>query len=271
MTIEEYHFYSNIAMKLFNFMNGNINRMNSNCELCIDMYDYIYGTYANIRYPKYIMIYVGTIVDSWHNEYSNYISKESYTSSCIAWALAHELHHADQLISMLRYNSNTEYKDSVEADVNRASYDWVKDHGKELSALTGIEIAMNKIYSPSLTDSTNYRKASISEFYKQTIANVILRDMDLFFKLEVFTNDNIADDIVISFNDQDKVVIKSKGRYLEENINIFSDMAYRHAGYYDIYFIRPEIKMVKESDRNIALVNFSTHNEFIHPMIFKKA
>lgn len=269
MTLEEYRFYSDIAIKLFNFMNGNINKMNSNCELHIEMYDYIHGVYANIRYPNHVVIFIGTIIDSWSDEYYSYLNKETYVSSCIAWALSHELHHADQFISMIRYNSNQEYKDNIEADVNRASYDWVKEHGRELSCLVGVEISMTKIYSPSLTNNTSYRKASVAEFYKQTIANIILRDLDLFFKLKVFTDDSVADDIIISFNNLDKIVIKSKGRYLEENINAFSDMSYRYAGYYDMYSIQVEVKVLNESDRNIALVNFNTHNELIRPMIFK--
>ena len=75
MTYEEYHFYSDIAIKLFNYMNGNINKMNSKCELYIDMYDYINHTYANIRYPNFIFIHIGTIVDSWDNSWEKYTNK----------------------------------------------------------------------------------------------------------------------------------------------------------------------------------------------------
>lgn len=269
MTFEEYHYYSDITIKLFDYMNGNINKMNSQCQLYIDMYDYINGTYANIRYPNFIFIHIGTIIDSWDDDWIQYMGKQNYIVSCIAWALSHELHHADQLLSMIQYNTNPYYKKSVEGDVERASYDWVANHSKEIYNITGIKIVIRDIDSPSLPDKGNYRKASISQFYKQTIANIIIRDLDLFNKLKVFTDDSICDDIVLNFNKTDSVVIKTYGEYIGENINLFSSLAYKYAGYYDVYHISVFIDMSKIDGRNIATVDFTITDSFIKPMIFK--
>lgn len=269
MTFEEYHYYSDIAKKLFDYMNGNINRMNSRCELYIGMYDYVHNTYANIRYPNFIVVHVGTIIDSWDDSWSQYMDKSSYIASCIAWAISHELHHADQLISMLQYNRNEAYKRSVEGDVERASYDWVASHSREISRLIGIQIVIRDIDSPSLPSKGNYTKASVEQFYKQTIANIVIRDMDLFNKLGVFTTDN-CDDIVLNFNNTDKVVIKSNGEYLPENINIFSELAYKYAGYYDVYHINVTAKITTGlSGRDTAVVSFMITDNLIRPMIFK--
>ena len=35
MTIQEFNYYSDIATKLFNYMNGKINKLNTNCQLVI--------------------------------------------------------------------------------------------------------------------------------------------------------------------------------------------------------------------------------------------
>lgn len=269
MTILEYNHYSEMASKLFNYMNGKINNLNSNCTLYIDMYDYIHGTYGNIRYPNYIYIHIGTIVDSWDDSWVVCMSKESYVGSCIAWALSHELHHADQLISMIRYNTNPSYKESVENDVSRASYDWVYDHRGDISLIGGFEVTIKDISSTSLPDFANYQKASVKEFYLQTIANIIIRDLDLFNKFNIFTNDLLVDDIVLTFNDIDSVVIKSKGIYLIENINIFSSIAFKWAGYFDVYKISTSSKTVISDDRKKAYVYFNTNDSLIHPMTFK--
>ena len=270
MTLEEYHFYSDMATKLFNYMNGNINRMNSKCTLYIDMYDYIQGTYANIRYPNYVYIHIGTIIDSWEDDWTRYMRKVDYVGSCIAWALAHELHHADQLISMLQYNRNIDYRNEVERDVTRASYDWVAMHSRELSIVGGFNVVITDIDSNTLEDTANYRKANPKEFYLQTILNIIIRDHNLFNRIRVFTEDDLASDIVLNFNGVDSVVVKTKGKYLSENINQFSTLAYKWAGYYDRYNIKVNVQFATIDNRSIAFVNFVISNNFINPMIFKQ-
>lgn len=269
MNIEEYKYYSNISKNIFEYMNGKINTMNYNCSLHIDMYDYINNTYANIRYPNQIFIHVGTIIDSWENEWSKYMRKDSYIVSVIAWALSHELHHADQLISMIQYNRNIEYKKEIEQDVERASYNWVSKHSKEIEVLIGIPIVINEITSDSLGNSNNYTKATVEQFYKQTIANTIIRDMDLFNSLQVFTNDSICDDIILIFNNNEKLIIKSNGKYLAENIDKFSFFAYQYAGYWDTYHINACCTLIEKNNKRIGNVYFTISDMLIRPMVFK--
>ena len=61
MTIEEYTKYSNHAINIFNYMNGNINRLCS-CILEIGSYDFITGNRAIITYPNRITLYIGMII-----------------------------------------------------------------------------------------------------------------------------------------------------------------------------------------------------------------
>lgn len=271
MTMEEYYEYSNIAIRVFNFMNGKINRLNSNCSFQVEMYDKVTNTYANIRYPNSITIYIGTIIDSWRDIYGRVLSKKDYIGTMICWALCHELHHADQLISMLMYNSNQNYKLSVEGDVERASYNWVRNNSKDLSQLGGFNIVIDDLSSENLPalENCNYKKASVKEFYQQTIANIIIRDFDLFNKIKVFTIDSLVDDIILNFADEDKLVIKSNGIYLAENVNIFCDLAYKWAGYYDRYLIDVRVDFATINGRETALVNFKFSNQLVKPMVFK--
>lgn len=266
--MEEYHSYSDIAVKLFNFMNGNINKMNSKCELYIDMYDSINKTYANIRYPNFIFLHIGTIIDSWEDEWDIYMNKDSYITSVIAWALSHELHHADQLISMIQYNMSDDYRNSIENDVERISYDWVVAHSYDIYMITGIELSIAEISSPSLPSVGYYTRATTAEFYKQTIANIIIRDLDLYARLRIFTDDRLCDNIVLRFNKLDSVVIKSNGEYLSENVNEFSRLAYKYAGYFDTYCISAGSSTITKDGKNITIVDFSIQNGLIKPMIF---
>ena len=275
MTNFEYNFYSTIAKRLFDHMNGRINKMNGNCYLYIDMYDNIRNTYATIRYPNHIFLHVGNIVDSWKDEWSGLIKKEEYICTVLAWAIAHELFHADQAIQMVRYLSNNAYKEDKENDVQRISYDWVCDNQYHLSRLIGIRIDMEAITSDALPDEGHYRKASPAEFYKQTIANTVLKDLQLFNKLIFFTDDSAVSDIVLIFNkkgsqDRDMITIKSFGRYLDENIREFSDLVYKYFAYYDVYVVNINTDTIYKENRSVAVVDLQVEDPYFYPMMFKK-
>lgn len=270
MTNFEYNFYQDIAKKLFDYMNGRINQMNNRCILYIDMYDNIRNTYATIRYPNHIFLHLGNIIDSWQDEWSRFIRKDEYVSTVLAWAIAHELFHADQAIQMVMYLSNNAYKEDKENDVQRSSYDWVSSHQSILSNLIGIRIDMEAITSDSLPDEGHYRKASPAEFYKQTIANTILKDLQLFNKMTFFTNDAEADNIMIMFNSSEPLVIKSRGKYLVENIGAFSDLVYRYVAYYDVYVVNVDIEPLTTENGKTVVVDFKVENPLFYPMMFKK-
>lgn len=271
MTVEDYYKYSDIVTRLFNYMNGRINQMNNNCFLIVDPYDLINNTYGNIKYPNLIYIHVGTVIDAWRDEWSNFIDREDYIGSCLAWAISHELHHVEQLISMIMYNRNPAYKAQMEADVERASYDWVVNHAKEISEIGGFNVLMNKLQSTVLPEFGNYTKANAKQFYLQTIANVIIRDLDLYDSLRVFTNDDMCDDMILVFNSIDTIVIKSNGKFLDENIVPFSRLVYEHCSKYNMYHVYVEVVFSNNSfGRRMATVQFTISDPIIHPMAFKE-
>lgn len=276
MTIEEYNKYSIDAINLFNFMNGNINRM-CNCILEIDSYNFITGNRANISYPNRISIYLGKIIDDWDDSWNanTVITKEQYVLATISWVLAHELHHADQLISMIMYNQDMSYRNSKETDVEIASYNWIYLHEKELSTICrcNLNMAISCLYSKDInpeTDIGNYTRATPKEFYLQTIANIILHDFDLFDELRVFTNDNMSDDIILVFNNVDSITIKSCGSYLPENTNKFVELVYKHFARYTRYRVYVEANFTQTSGgRYLATVMLNSDEALIDPVTFK--
>lgn len=273
MTIEDYRWYSAVAKTLFQYMNGRINTLNKYCELQIMMYDFATKNFGTINYPNYITIYIGNIVDSWHDEWKCVVNKNDYIGSCIAWAISHELHHADQLISMLQYNVNSNYKQQVENDVERASYDWVKRHAKTINNMGAFKVCLNMISSPTLVPPRycNYQKASVKEFYLQTIMNVIIRDANLFYRFKEFVDDDYVDAIILSFGYEDKVIIKYGKEWLQENIPRFSYLAYNYAGTYDRYGIKVTGQIRQNTDETrISEIRFDFDNQMIDPLITGK-
>ena len=276
MTLEEYNYYSAMATRLFNYMNGRINILNNRCTLTIDMHDYVNGTYGNIKFPSMIYIHIGTIVDSWDDDWDEYMDKTNYVASLLAWSISHELHHADQLISMLQYGANIAYRREKEYEVERQSYDWVYANSSALSQVCGVRIIIDELESPSLKPAYQlkslYKKATVAEYYKQIIENTIIRDTNEYYKFKVFLDDGRASDIVLNFicgNCRDTIMIKFNGKYLEEQIPNFAKLAYLYSGQFDKYHLDIRCEEVPTSGKNLATVNFTYRDRFIYPMQFK--
>lgn len=266
LDVFEFQNYSNVARNLFNYMNGKINTMNL-CTFRIEVYDCNNQSYANINYPNDVYINIATIMDSWEDRWSTVMDKKDYICTIIAWSIAHELFHADQLISMMTYNSNADYRLKIEGDVQRASYDWIAKHKKEISNIGGFDCKIHRINSEILPDVSDYRKASPKEYYLQTIANVILRDLELFKDLKIFYNDTDVDNMLVVFNNTDSVEIKKSGVYLAENIGTFSELAYKYAGQYSTYHV--SISTQTYTNRS-CIVNITVTEQLIEVMRMKK-
>ena len=264
--IEELQEYISAANTFFEFMNGKINTMNP-CTFRIEMYDYNGRAYANINYPNDVYINIGTIAESWNDEWIQIMSKRDYIFTIIAWSIAHELFHADQLISMVAYNHDPTYRLKVEGDVQRASYDWVYKNRKKLSELGNFNCKIAFISSEILPPVSDYRKASAKEFYFQTIANIILRDLELFNQLTILKNDNDTDSILVVFNKQDSIMIKEKGMYKDDRIKQFSDLAYKYAGQYVRYSVSIATQLYNNKS---CIVDITITDQLVEMMRFKK-
>lgn len=268
MTSQEYVYYSNLSQKLFNYMNGKINNLNYNCTLSIYPYDYRTTTrYAEHRFPSDITLFIGNMVDSWNETWSMYISRNSYIDTMIAWSIAHELHHADQLISTINYNSNPEYRNRMESDVETASHHWLQIFQDDINKTIGTEININVLTAANLSNKNNYLKANAKEFYLQIIANIILKDFDLFRALGVFTNDNLASNIILSFNSIDSVMIKNNGEFIASNIPLFNKLVMKHCVSYDRYSIYVDVSFgYNNSNVCTATVEITIEDKMIYPL-----
>ena len=266
-TLNQLQEYAKIAYNLFNFMNGKINTMNI-CTFRIEWYDYNgRNAYGNINYPNDVYINICTIIESWRDEWSGVMSKRDYICTLIAWTIAHELFHADQLISMVVYNRDPDYKYKVEGDVQRSSHDWISKNTRKLGEIGNFKCQIRYIGSENLPDWSDYRKASAKEYYLQTIANVILRDLDLFRKLTVFHNDDEADSILVIFNNMDSVYIKDNKKYLKENVGLFSQLAYKYAGQYNQYSVKISTSILENKK---CIINIQCTNQMVDAMRFKQ-
>lgn len=262
----EFENYASYARMLFAYMNGRINVLNNSCNLDIGYIGANYR-YGAIRYPNHITIYIGSIMSTWNDKWSSIVSKRDYVMTCVTLAIAHELHHADQLITMLLYNDDPSYKKRVEGDVERASYDWVNKNAKVLGEIGAFKVVLDCLTFSTLPKTGNYKRASIKELYLQTIKNVLMRNPELYRMVKIFENDKLADDIVMIFNGMEQVMIKRDGVYMAENLTLFSSLVYRYASYYDSYNIKSDMLLYEYPNKHtLAMVDVRITNQMLNPL-----
>lgn len=274
LSVKEFEYYSDITRKFFDYMNGKVNRIL--CTLEIRLSDPINRAMGNIVYPNFVSIYLGTISDNYSPEIAEILTKEDFMVSSIAWSICHELFHSDQLISMVQYGSNQEYKNKVEMEVELQSHNWVCTHINELSSLCGFRFHIEDLCTTELEEAieinAKYKSSGVKEYYLQTIFNTILRNLDMVYDpvLDIFIKDDKVDNIIIKFESDDRTLlqIKKDGVYLSENMSAFAKLVYMYSGQFDWYIVNVTVDTLE--DGKTAVVDFSKEKATINPIIFKE-
>lgn len=275
LTVEEFCYFADITKKLFDYMNGRVNRIL--CVLDVKAKDIERSALANIVYPNYISVYIDTISENYTiSGLDELMGYEDYMTTIIAWSICHELFHADQLMSIVQYCNNEEYKQNVEMAVELNSYNWICNHIDELSNVVGFRFSIESVGSELLENarrsSISYKYAGVKDYYLQTIYNIIFRNLDIIYDeaLKVLIDDNLSDDIILEFSPNDKICIKRNGVYLSENINTFASLAYKFAGQYDNYQIEAVVDIYRDEEKTTSVIKFVMKNIKNMPIYFSE-
>lgn len=274
MNIEEYKFYSNVAVNLFNFMNGKVNKINNNCILQIQPFDFN-GTYGDHRPPNFINIYIENIIGLYNSDNVSSINRNDFICTCIALVIAHELSHADQYINGMKYKTNTNYYNNIESAANYNAYKFVFVNRKNLSNIGNFncDVITNISMDGLNLDIDNYRRIDVAKFYIHTIKESI---MDYGDKTnEVIDMVQGTPNVGLAFfddNDVDVVLIKKTNKYVKENISIFSSMVYKWFGKFNNYSMNINVSMSNLEDykNRLATIDFYVYDRTYNPIIFAK-
>lgn len=253
MTQKEFEVYSKVAQAFFDLMNGDINRR-VNATFSIEPYNLhskILGrAYAETRYPNCVTIYIGDILGTYEESWSNRISKYDFTCVSIAMTIAHELFHIEQKIDLLIYKHKQcrydKYSTDIENATDRMAYDYVRFHINDFAYVAQFDPkSIDMLDMRYCINNVDYRSASTKEMYMQTLRNVILRDEEFFEN--IMRDEDKYQSILVNFESKDKgscrvsfdgsksILIKANGKYLEEYLDEFCRAAYYYAGFYDKY------------------------------------
>lgn len=262
-TNEQFEFYKAFAINYFEFAKRRILKFSADyvsLEVCYG--DYVHFTFANIRRPSSVFIYIDNIVAECGNGYN----KNSICSFIII-AITHELFHLEQDMIQEMYKNNKSYHDLIECSTDSTAKSWLLQNKKEIDRLFGTCLDLSHFDSRD-TSMNCYHSADLEKFYKGSIMNVIFRKESSFSNFERIVL-NAYQTIYINFNNGTNFLIKKNGEYCGSSIGPFLREIQANAGRYDRYTVDTGVVDAYRDEGGVALVTFTISNREIYPMDFR--
>lgn len=214
---KEYNRFKDFAFQAFYYLNGKINPDNI-CVVKLDYYDK--HNFAEYRKPNLIAVKLATIVDQLYHE------PDEVKKGLILLCIAHELVHANQSGSMMRYSADEMYAKAIESHAERTAQDYLKAHKEEIKELFGIDIQLGISYYGEVKPIDFDIPFDRESYYVNTLIDMFMGNrMEHESKLrKVFAVPNIY----ITF-DNKTVAVKENGLYLDSGVRDFNNalIAYR--------------------------------------------
>lgn len=246
----EFKIYEEFAYKFFDYANIRLNKYIFNCSFNVQHFGC--DAYATTRYPNCITVFVGTFMEDYKGK--------NRVMSMIALSIAHELLHIEQQIDQYRYNTNVTYRDYIEGAVECCAFTFIVANANEIEKLFDFRIDIDPMYRIT-GELQNYSKFSAEDYYLHTLINTVVRDHGPMGTLKKFFT--TFNNITVYFNNDFCVPIKYCGRFMEENLPIFSNYVFINCGAYDLYKVVIQNRII---DHDSIAINFTIYNRLMIPL-----
>ena len=260
-TFEQFCYYKNFAISVFNFLNGVINRQLL-CRIEVDVSDYANFTFANIRRPNIVFVHIDNIVSQCGNAYN-----KNSVCSLIVQAIAHELFHVEQMMSQEMYRLNAVYAKDIEDSVNYEAYCFLLKHKQEIDKVFYIDLDLSYIKSlfANMKEDNKYQYCNCEELYKYTIMNVIFRNDKRYYNFQNTILDKYST-VVFNFENNTNFLIKSNGIYQDQAMRSFIFTTGIMVGIYDRYTLNIETRVEPNRGNRTVIVYVKLLNRCIYPI-----
>ncbi len=157
--------YIDLSNKIFQCLNGEVNKVNSNIQFIISPSDSdIFGEMKNHIVLK---LYIYKIISS---SYKNDLTIKNN----ILFTIIHELFHADQRMCLLEYQNNEDYSSMVEVQVNFMTTIYMINNRVILEELFGFKILVYNLkkFLDELQKSNggiSYKRTTIFDYYYEML------------------------------------------------------------------------------------------------------
>ncbi len=210
MTYDKVQEYIDLSNKMFEYLNGEINKVNNNVIFIVSHSDSL--VFGEMRNNITLKLYIYTII------YNS--SKIDVTiKNNILFTIIHELFHADQCMNLKEYQVNDEYSNMIEAQANFMTAVYMINNRVILEKLFGFKILVYnlKIYLDKLRKfdyGISYRRTNIFNYYYEvfkylmgsstSISNLLYYETDIEFHCQnhniIIKKNNIFNSDILNFN-----------------------------------------------------------------------
>ncbi|MCK9198631.1 MAG: hypothetical protein M0P49_03420 [Bacilli bacterium] len=233
MLYDKFQEYIDLSKKMFEYLNGEINKVNNSIILIVSPLDS--DIFAEMKNGITLKLHIYKIISN---------SPEDITiKNNILFTIIHELFHADQRMYMLEYQNNDKYVDMVEAQVNFMTAIYIINNRVILEELFSFKILIYnlKLFLDKLqkdNGSISYKRITIFDYYYEM------------FKYLLGSNNQISDllyyETDIEFHCEDNCSIIKKNNIFNTNIDCFNKIVYDN--YVKINRKNHEITVTKPND-----------------------
>ena len=233
MLYDKFQEYIDLSKKMFEYLNGEINKVNNSIILIVSPLDS--DIFAEMKNGITLKLHIYKIISN---------SPEDITiKNNILFTIIHELFHADQRMYMLEYQNNDKYVDMVEAQVNFMTAIYIINNRVILEELFSFKILIYnlKLFLDKLqkdNGSISYKRITIFDYYYEM------------FKYLLGNGNPISDllyyETDIEFHCEDNCSIIKKNNIFNTNIDCFNKIVYDN--YVKINRKNHEITVTKPND-----------------------
>lgn len=244
-------YYANFANRVFDYLNGRINKINPAAGLIIKEFNSIVA----VMNFAYITLYLSSII------------KDNQTDDDIRMriiaTLSHELSHFDQDIDVKRYADDICYRMDTENQANRYSSEFVCRNYQEMANYCGyfpIDYFRNMNHELSRRSNTYFNHTTVENVYATHLKNL-------------FALDEKGYDIILMDCDGEEFYLKYLNRYNHVKLHDFNKAIMRVVENRMPYNIKSGVsgnnKILKiTSVGKIELPNIADTKTFINPVIY---
>ena len=204
-----YQHYAPEIERVFYYLNGKVNQLNK-CQLVMGYYSPI--NFACFRYPNYVIVYVGSLIDV----FCDRENPRDMILSIASLTIAHELLHADQCIDARQYKVNADYCNNIENSAEYNAEIWCYAHKQDFKR----ELGFNYVLGVGKTTGIykRHNDTFVSNMLLGTFRSDVLVDL---FNKTLQENENVGVRVV-DLNGQSTFFIAK----LHGNIDVSEDSLY---------------------------------------------
>jgi len=216
MTYDKVQGYIDLSFKIFQCLNGEVNKVNNNIKFVISPYD---SSSISGRMKNYMVLelYIYKII-------SDSYDSDTIIKNTILFTIIHELFHADQRMYLSEYEDNDDYVEMVEAQVNFMTSIYIMNNRVILEKLFGFKILLHniKVFLRELECDNNgifYKRITIFDYYYELLKYLFSNNIRLLSNYLYYERD-------IEFHCEDNRSIIKKNNLFNTDTNDFSKIIY---------------------------------------------